>query len=330
MLYRTAANYFLLESHRPSPSPLKLTILQIAWVLPYLMLANYLERSLLPLRLVCYTQNDLLSSLPLRNDITECVRHYFGRRSPDAHCTFSSTPKVVLRPSLPEQLERILFIRTGPKSLDYRNFIRETWKPQVDPIAKVIFVCAKGGNVKAEADKYKDILQFDFADSYYNLSLKMMAIYGFVLSEMPSVRDIIVTNDDTIVNATALAQLVPSKRDGPWMLGKVSRGYPRLFMPWLPWHVPGQMYPNLCYPRFTQGSSYIVSRTGAQQLLHNICKTPFVHLDDILMGVIASCSHLPLLHHNGFDKHILEDFVVYHYQYSRHSPTYLRQLWSTL
>uniref|UniRef100_A0A8R1I187 Hexosyltransferase n=1 Tax=Caenorhabditis japonica TaxID=281687 RepID=A0A8R1I187_CAEJA len=35
----------------------------------------------------------------------------------------------------------------------------------------------------------------------------MMAIYGYVIDQLPSVDQIVVTNDDTIVNATALEQV---------------------------------------------------------------------------------------------------------------------------
>ncbi|VDP58999.1 unnamed protein product [Heligmosomoides polygyrus] len=246
---------------------------------------------MLPFRLICYTQNDMLSSKPLRMEASECTRQYFPNRSPDPECMLSTMPGIRLRPRLPERPQKILFIRTGPNSLDYRSFIRDTWKAQVEPFAPIVFVCANGAtDITPEADQYGerlvgnhafhrctrlnqtldraelmlpavkqqlflDMLQFDFADSYHNLSLKMMAIYGFVMNELPTVDDIIVTNDDTIVNATALAQLFPTGRSGSWMIGKVSRGYPRLFMSWLPWHVPGEMYANLCYPRFTQVSS---------------------------------------------------------------------------
>uniref|UniRef100_A0A1I7X6C6 FERM domain-containing protein n=1 Tax=Heterorhabditis bacteriophora TaxID=37862 RepID=A0A1I7X6C6_HETBA len=218
------------------------------------------------------------------------LRKFFRDNSVHPDCHVASQPRVSIRPQLPDQPKRILVIRTGPGSIDYRSFIRQTWKPKVDPYAPVVFVCAKSGtDVIEEAEQYKgkqhNILQFEFADSYHNLSWKMMAIYGFVLSELPSVEEIIVTNDDTIVNITALRtiSLMYSSSD-PWMLGKVSRGYPRLFMPWLPWHVPGTMYSNLCYPRFTQGSSFILSREGARMLLNNVCKVPFVHLDDVFMG----------------------------------------------
>ncbi|CAI4225433.1 unnamed protein product [Auanema sp. JU1783] len=320
----------ILSSNRLSPSPCKLLILQFIWILPYILLANYLERSLLPLRLLCYTQSDLLAAQPLSPDFGTCLNRFFSQREPNPECQLSTPPKVLIKPSLPDKPERVLVIRTGPGSLDYRNFIRRTWKPKIDSYAPVIFVCATSprSEVEIEAKKYNDILQFEFADSYHNLSWKMMAIYGFVLRELPTVQEIIVINDDTIVNATSLRTLSrPMPSSKAWIIGKISRGYPRLFMSWLPWHVPGEMYPHLCYPRFTQGSSFILSREGARLLLDTVCKVPFVHLDDIFVGVISNCISLHQIHHDGFDKHTFSDFVVYHYQYSRHSPEYLEELW---
>ncbi|KAK6030643.1 hypothetical protein OSTOST_03211 [Ostertagia ostertagi] len=147
------------------------------------------------------------SSKPLRSEASECVRQYFPNRLLDPNCILSDEQRILIRPKLPEHPQRVLFIRTAPKSVDYRNFIRDTWKTQVDSFAPVVFVCAAGNHdVTMEANQFGDMLQFDFIDSYHNLSLKMMAIYQFVLNELPTVNDIIVTNDDTIVNATALAQ----------------------------------------------------------------------------------------------------------------------------
>ncbi|ULT84351.1 hypothetical protein L5515_019046 [Caenorhabditis briggsae] len=310
-------------------SPIKLLILLFSWVIPYLIFANYLESCLLPLRVLCYTQSDLLSTEPRDPDFQTCVDKFFPNRKADPEsCKLDKIPDVLIRPDLPDYPKRILVIRSGPGSLDYRNFIRRTWKNQVDKLVPVVFVCAtsKNDTLKIEANKYRDILQFDFEDSYHNLSWKMMAIYGFVIDQLPSVDQIVVTNDDTIVNATALEQVLHMKK-GPVMLGKVSRGYPRIFLPWLTWHVPSEMYPNLCYPLFVQGSSFVLSKEGAKLLVENVCKVPMVHLDDVFMGVLSNCVGLGLIHNEGFDKHIFDDFVVYHYQYSRHSAKYLESLW---
>ncbi|CAI5455878.1 unnamed protein product [Caenorhabditis angaria] len=331
---RTIIRYFvqlLLHPKLLLISPLRLLVLLFSWVIPYLIFTNYLESCLLPLRALCYTQRDLLSTKPLAPDFDTCVKKFFPNREADpSNCELDVVPDVLIRPTLPDQPTRILVIRSGPGSLDYRNFIRRTWKKHVEQLLPVIFVCATSRNdtLRHEAEQYNDILQFNFEDSYHNLSWKMMAIYGFVLGQLPTIQQIVVTNDDTIVNVTALEQVL-HMRDGPVMLGKVSRGYPRIFLPWLTWHVHSDMYPNLCYPLFVQGSSFVLSKEGAKLLVDNVCKVPMVHLDDVFMGVLSNCANLRLIHNEGFDKHIFDDFVVYHYQYSRHSANYLESLWNS-
>ena len=115
-----------------------------------------------------------------------------------------------------------------------------------------------------------------------------------------------------------------------YVIGKVSRGYPRLFMPWLLWHVPSTMYNHKCYPPFIQGSSFIISRKAATEILHHVCDFPFVHLDDIMMGVVANCAGTQLLHREGFDHHFLNRFTVFHYQYSRYTASQMRLLWKQI
>lgn len=43
-----------------------------------------------------------------------------------------------------------------------------------------------------------------------------------------------------------------SPDDKRYLIGKVSRGYPRLVFPWLPWYVTAEQYPHKCYPPFVQ------------------------------------------------------------------------------
>uniref|UniRef100_A0A0N5BAR9 Hexosyltransferase n=1 Tax=Strongyloides papillosus TaxID=174720 RepID=A0A0N5BAR9_STREA len=316
-----------------SPISFKLLVLQFIWILPYLMLTNYLERSLLPFRLLCYTESDLLSvQKPYRQDLNQCIKQFFPNRHKDtSECTLNHTLQTLINPKFDRSSQNVIVIRSAQTSIDYRNYIRETWKKNTEPKIPIIFVCGNNGNfdLSTENETYGDILQLDFVDSYKNLTRKMMGIYDYFLKNS-KVSEIIVINDDTIVNATALNEITNKRFDNPVMIGKVSRGYPRLFFNWLPWYVSSEDYPNKCYPPFVQGSSFIINRSAASLIHKNICKFPFVHLDDVFMGIITNCLGIHNHHEEGFDHHVLDKFVVFHYQYIRYSATQLMHFWNKI
>ncbi|KAH7719820.1 Protein BUS-17 [Aphelenchoides avenae] len=285
-------------------------------------LTNYLERSLLPFRLLCYTDSELLSvERPVRRDTERCIEYFFPKKSrPRSPCSLSDPLDTLVRPRWTKfaRTRRIVVIRSSPEAKDYRRFVRETWKRTIEPEIPVVFVSGRNETVDLDEEgaQFGDILQLDFMDTYQNLTLKMMGIYRFLLEETEA-EQFIVINDDTIVNGTALRaisgmQLLTSGQR--YILGKVSRGYPRLFMPWLPWHVSGDVYPHKCYPPFIQGSSFVISRSAAQAILTRICEFPFVHLDDIMTGIVTNCLGIRNVHREGFDTHNLEErFTVFHY-----------------
>ena len=167
-----------------------------------------MERSLLPFRVLCYTESDLLNvQRPLRRPLQQCVQHFFPNRSPDKKCTLNNPVSALIEPILPKNFKKVLIIRSASTALDYRDFIRKTWqKSLTESNVPVIFVSGKGKketNLKKESEEFNDILELDFVDSYKNLTLKMMATYSYFL-KYPSVEQIVVINDDTIVNKTAL------------------------------------------------------------------------------------------------------------------------------
>uniref|UniRef100_F1LAC4 Hexosyltransferase n=1 Tax=Ascaris suum TaxID=6253 RepID=F1LAC4_ASCSU len=320
----------ILDSNTLLPCPKRLLIWQFVWIIPYILLANYLERSLLVFRFVCYTQSDFLK-LPEdgARDVGECSRKYFGTRSRQAECYFAKSVVALLEPNISNSLDAIIIIRSAPNSRDYRDYIRETWKTTVEPQLPVIFVSGTGNyDLTTEAQQYGDILQLEFVDSYVNLTLKMVFTYKFLLTRLSTLKQIIVINDDTVVNGTALRSMI--NESGISMSGKVSRGYPRLIFSWLLWYIPASMYPNLCYPPFVQGSGFVITREAAQRIIENICSFPHFTLDDVFMGILANCLGIRLKHLSGFDCYIADKFVVFHYQWTRYSTEQLRHVWRTV
>ncbi|VDK57108.1 unnamed protein product [Gongylonema pulchrum] len=176
-------------------------------------MANYLERSLFPLRLLCYTQYELLT-VPSGSsvDSDSCLRRFFpfskAKNSQIKKCLHREPTRLLIGPKIERYHRKISVVRSAPTSLDYRDYIRETWKTDMEPDIPVIFVLGTGTYDPAhEAQTYQDIMQFDFVDSYFNLTLKMTSVYRYLLSEFPELTEIIVINDDAIVNATALRRV---------------------------------------------------------------------------------------------------------------------------
>lgn len=157
---------------------------------------------------MCYTEPELLQvQRPVRVDRGECIRYFFPERPPNPECLLDQRPRHLLRPPRGKfrGIDRVMVIRSAPSALPYRSYIRETWKELVEPSMPVVFVSGtdRSMNMTEEHEQHQDVLQFDFTDSYQNLTMKMMAIYRFFLEETDA-EQIVVINDDTIVNSTAL------------------------------------------------------------------------------------------------------------------------------
>jgi len=61
----------------------------------------------------------------------------------------------------------------------------------------------------------------------------------------------------------------------------------------------------------------------------NVCRFPLVPLDDVMLGIVLSCSPIRVQHVDGFDRHIFDQFIVFHYQWRRYSARELTNLWNT-
>lgn len=165
------------------------------------------------MRLVCYTQNELLN-VPHgeKVDFTSCLRQFFltsGQKfSERKKCLYEEHGRILINPRISRHLDRVCVVRSAPSAREYRNYIRETWKTDMEPDIPVIFVLGTDGyNPEQEATIYHDIMQFDFVDSYFNLTLKITLVYKHFFEKFPRLQEIITINDDAIANATAIKKV---------------------------------------------------------------------------------------------------------------------------
>ncbi|XP_036377481.1 beta-1,3-galactosyltransferase 2 [Megalops cyprinoides] len=193
----------------------------------------------------------------------------------------------------------ILLIAAEPGQVDARNAIRQTWGN--DSVAgKLGFVRlfllglgkdADGSlqrSIKKESQLYHDIIQQDYQDTYYNLTIKTLMGMRWVAKHCPKARYIMKTDSDMFVNTEYLIQKLlkpelPPRRN--YFTGYLMRGYAPNRNKDSKWYMPPEMYPSERYPIFCSGTGYVFSGDLAEKIYEASLSIRRLHLEDVYVGI---------------------------------------------
>lgn len=197
--------------------------------------------------------------------------------------------------------ETAIFVHSAATSSgtyhERRMVIRRTWAQEATANQmRVIFVLGRPrsespteqAKLKAEADKYNDIMQFGFEDSYYNLTLKVIGELKWAERHCNSSRYIVKADDDAILNVRMLSQLVQNSKIPSGFTG-MSYHTPAYRRPGYKWYMPQRFYTQNSY-QFLLGFSYILSTDKVTPLLETLAaySEPILDIDDVFVtGVLA-------------------------------------------
>lgn len=158
-----------------------------------------------------------------------------------------------------------------------------------------------------EKEEFDDILQADFIDHYYNLTLKTVFTIKFFLQEghfhpdSPLPYFVMKIDSDAYLNLPQLVKELQVLRKnstlsgGNFILGhsmkpkkirRVNRNRKSK------WWTPKYMFDGHYFPPFVSGSGFVTTRPAAKCLYDTALQTPFFHLEDVfLTGMVAEkCS----------------------------------------
>ncbi|KAL8606200.1 hypothetical protein ACOMHN_043418 [Nucella lapillus] len=202
-----------------------------------------------------------------------------------------------------------------------RQAIRDTWASPyfrswpggvyvVADKVKVVFVFGVTSSTDdvqqlgKEERRYGDIVQYDFKDSYRNLTLKMAAAFRWTRQFCPLTKFILKVDEDTMVNFPVLIRLrhVLSARSARFIL---EHAIPApLPMRHGKWKVSHEEYPYHKYPPYVLDYSYVltgsvVGEAAAQSL--QLRPSRLLPMEDVFFtGLLASVLHVQRLHSPAF------------------------------
>ncbi|KAL3836332.1 hypothetical protein ACJMK2_021765 [Sinanodonta woodiana] len=196
----------------------------------------------------------------------------------------------------------LVFVLSLPANTNERQTIRGTWgnfasqnTSSFNIYARLVFMLGRMTDgitldrlVQNESTEYKDIIQFDFFESRYNLTSKMMHV-----------------DDDSFVNVARLSNyvLADSNINNTNIHGYVYRnGGPVLREG--KYAVTKEELPSSYYPPYVSGTSYILPYDAIPDMLDLAERLPYCPVDDAFKtGVMRAILGIQL-NHCGFHSYV--------------------------
>lgn len=234
----------------------------------------------------------------------------------DYHQYFNNIFQFIHKPKLFCEIKNITLlalVSTHPHNANLRNAIRVTWgHPEYTAAmkVKVLFVLGRAAVetpetidlIQKESDKFGDIIQANFVESFHNLTLKVILGLRWVSSECPSAKFIYKGDDDMLVNfehMTGYLDQLPVFQTQNLFMGNLMTMSPALRMP-SKYQVRREVYPFKYFLPYFSGGGYIMSASTVQRMSRMSETTRLIPIDDAYAGILAYRSGISLMHAGGF------------------------------
>ncbi|XP_038650811.1 beta-1,3-galactosyltransferase 2-like [Scyliorhinus canicula] len=192
----------------------------------------------------------------------------------------------------------IMLIAAEPDQIEARHAIRQTWgNESIAPGLHMVHLFLLGfrkasGNFQQilleESRQYHDIIQQDFLDTYYNLTIKTLMGMNWVATYCPHAWYVMKTDSDMFVNTEYLINKLLKPVHPPrhnYFTGYLMRGYSPNRNKDSKWYMPPELYPSERYPVFCSGTGYVFSGDLADKIFKVSLSIRRLHLEDVYVGI---------------------------------------------
>ena len=220
----------------------------------------------------------------------------------------------------------MFMIISAPENEKLRQLARDTWTSVSSymglTISHVFLVGYRreglNEQIRKENDKYHDIVQEDFMDSYQNLTIKSIMGLKWATTYCKNAELIFKIDDDTLINIFLLLKHLKEKEflKTESILCYSSYLTPDEMMPVRDlgfnktrinkWILTRDEYPENCFPTYCAGSGYAMNQQIASKLYQVALKTRMLTIEDVYITGI-----LPALSGVRYRKQWLANFTFY-------------------
>lgn len=212
------------------------------------------------------------------------------------------------------EIDLLMVIKSVATQHDRREVIRKTWgKEQVvdGKRIKTLFLLGKSSNVAERANHqklveyedyiYGDILQWDFLDSFFNLTLKETHFLKWFHTYCPGVRYVFKGDDDVFVSVDNIFEFLDSsKHSKNLFVGDVIFKAKPIRRKENKYYIPQAMYNKTLYPPYAGGGGFLMDGTLARRLYWAADTLELYPIDDVFLGMCLEVLQVVPVKHNAF------------------------------
>ncbi|OCT90418.1 beta-1,3-galactosyltransferase 2 [Xenopus laevis] len=202
----------------------------------------------------------------------------------------------------------VLLVIGDSHDANSRLTIRETWGNESNyrdvAVVTVFLVGFFSDNMESnqklleeEMKTYGDIVQQDFMDTYYNLTLKTLMGMEWISKYCPGASYIMKIDSDMFLNVEYLVQQLlqpelPVRQN--YITGYIVANSSPLRSNEYKWYVPMEVYPNDTYPPYPAGAGYVFSADMAKKIYDVAQTIRAVPIEDAFVGICLYELKIPL------------------------------------
>lgn len=212
------------------------------------------------------------------------------------------------------EIDLLIVIKSVITQFDRREVIRKTWgKEQVlnGKRIKTLFLLGKSSNLEERANHqklleyedyiYGDILQWDFMDSFFNLTLKEIHFLKWFSSYCPKTQYIFKGDDDVFVSVPNIFEYLEiSGNLKDLFVGDVLFKAKPIRKKQNKYYIPQALYNKTLYPPYAGGGGFLMDGALARKL-YGACETLELYpIDDVFLGMCLEVLQVTPIKHNAF------------------------------
>ncbi|KAM9831454.1 N-acetyllactosaminide beta-1,3-N-acetylglucosaminyltransferase 3-like [Neosynchiropus ocellatus] len=210
----------------------------------------------------------------------------------------------------------LLVIKSSPWNYDRREVLRKTWAAERvhgGVWIRRVFISGTTSEgfekqrlnklLQLENEKYRDVLQWDFNDTFYNLTLKQVLFLEWMRSNCPDARFLLNGDDDVFAHTGNMVEYLRSLKDND--------GSKHLFTGHLisyvgpiratgsKYYIPVQVHQSDKYPPYCGGGGFLLSGHTALVIYNMSLSITILPIDDVYMGMCLEKAGLSPTSHMG-------------------------------